>query len=526
MKNTVLNLESILLGKKIVKKRVIFPIFGLLVSLFPQYVWAQPIERINISGATIFSAEIDSLTASYLNQEFELQRLKELTTAITNLYLKQGYITSGAFLPKQEIVEGIVNIYVVEGRLEQIEIEGLKRLKKSYINSHLKAASQGVFNINKLKEALESLQIDPWIENVQGELVSGTSPETSILWLKIKEAPVFKSSFTVNNWASPTIGEVRGVVKLNHQNLLGKRDRAFAQYDVTGGSSTYELKYTIPLNYRGTAISVGYRNGDSKIIEEPFDAVDISAEADSFSVELIQELARSTTTVSRVSLIFERIASNTSLRSEPFSFTSGPQDGRSRLSVFRVKGDWLKRFDLNVLSLRSQLSLGVDLFDVTINENDPDGLFLSWFGQLQWGKALNKEQNIVLITRLVAQLTPNSLLPLEQFSLGGATTVRGYRYNYLFGDNGVVVNLEVAFTLLDDSDWGQFKLIPFFDLGRVWDTDDALRQSLASVGLGIDWQLRESISLRFDFALPLTDVEDRGNSLSDSGISFSLQFNP
>ncbi len=89
-----------------------------------------------------------------------------------------------------------------------------------------------------------------------------------------------------------------------------------------------------------------------------------------------------------------------------------------------------------------------------------------------------------------------------------------------------MVNLEVAFTLLDDSDWGQFKLIPFFDLGRVWDTDDALRQSLASVGLGIDWQLRESISLRFDFALPLTDVENRGNSLSDSGISFSLQFNP
>lgn len=514
----------------LIKQKLTLFSFILLIILFPKQIYAQviPIKCIKIDGSTILTSEIDDLLVTYQHQKVKSQQLQELVTAITNLYLDRGYITSGAFFPEQEIIDGVVIIRVVEGKLEKIEIEGLKRLKKGYIYSRFWEVSQGVFNINKLKKALESIQVDPLIDTIKAELVSGTNSNRSVLLLNIEEAPLFKSGFALNNRASPTIGEVRGIATLSHQNLLGLGDRAFVQYDLTEGFSTYNLNYTLPLNFSGTAISLGYREGESRIIEVPFDDVNIRAEADTIYLRLIQTLLRSPTTESSISLTFDRSTSRTFISEDiPFSFTDGSQNGRFQLSVLRLSGDWLKRSNRSVISLKSQLSFGVDLFDVTLNENDPDGLFFSWLGQVQWAKALSQDQNIVLITRLATQLTTQSLLPFEKFTLGGASTVRGYRQNRAVGDNGLVGTVEVAFSVVEnEAEWGNLKLIPFFDLGRVWNTDGDFSQSLVSLGLSLDWQLRNFLSFRLDFGIPLSDVESHGDSLSDSGVSFSVQFNP
>lgn len=496
------------------------------IGLCPQYTVAKPIQEIRIEGATVFSTqEIDDLIAPYLEQELNQQKLQELTTKLTSLYVENGYITSGAFLPEQEIIDGIVIVEVIEGKLKRVEIEGLKRLKEGYINSYFQELTQSIFNTNKLREALESLQVDPLIEKVQVDLSESNS--SSLLLLEIEEAPVIQSSLTVNNRASPTVGEVRGVARLSHQNLLGLRDRAFVQYDLTEGFSTYEFNYAIPLNYKGTAISLGYRGGESRIIEEPLDDVNIRSETDTFSVKLTQQLARSITTESSVSLIFDMSESRLFiLDDQPFAFPGSPKDGVSKLSVLRLRGDWLKRSDYNIISLSSQVSLGVDLFDATINENAPDGSFFAWRGQIQYAQRLDKDGNIVLISRLATQLASDSLLSFEKFALGGATTVRGYRHNFFLTDNGVVGTVAVAFTVFDDEGWGKFKLIPFVDAGRAWNANGDFAQSLTSAGVGFDWQLRDSLFIGLSIGIPLTDVEDRGDSLSDSGIHFSVQWKP
>lgn len=506
-------------------KKLILGIFIFSISFSPKLVYAQQIKEIKINGATILSEEIESLLTPYRGQNFKLREIKELTARITQLYKSKGHITSGAFFPDQEISEGVIIIQVIEGELEDIEIDGLKRLKDSYINSRFKEVHRGVFDINKLTKALESLQVDPLIGNVQAELAAGTSSSSSILLLEIEESPLIQGSLTINNRASPTVGEVKGIVALSHQNFVGIRDRAFVQYDITEGVSIYEIGYTVPLNYSGTSFSVTYRGGDINIIQEPFDQVDIFSEPETISVKLTQEIAQSLTTTSSISLIFEKVASDIFLGGRPFPFADGSQDGRSRLSVFRLEGILIKRSDNSILSVRSRLSFGADLFDATINENDPDARFLTWLGQFQLARALDDERKIILITRLASQVSTDSLLPLEKFSVGGATTVRGYIQNGFVGDNGVVGTLEIAFTVVDNEDWGNLRLSPFADLGRVWNTDGDFGQTLASVGLGIDWQVTDFLLIELDYGVPLIAVKDRGNSISGDGISFSLRWN-
>ncbi|MGB3650239.1 MAG: ShlB/FhaC/HecB family hemolysin secretion/activation protein, partial [Rivularia sp. (in: cyanobacteria)] len=55
-----------------------------------------------------------------------------------------------------------------------------------------------------------------------------------------------------------------------------------------------------------------------------------------------------------------------------------------------------------------------------------------------------------LLTSINTQLTPDSLLSLERFSIGGVDTVRGYRQNQLVSDNGVLGAVELRIPLTEN----------------------------------------------------------------------------
>jgi hemolysin activation/secretion protein len=72
----------------------------------------------------------------------------------------------------------------------------------------------------------------------------------------------------------------------------------------------------------------------------------------------------------------------------------------------------------------------------------------------------------LLVARIDTQLTPDSLLSLERFSMGGVDTVRGYRQNQLVADNGILGSVEVRVPLTSDP--RVLQLAPFFEIGTAW----------------------------------------------------------
>ncbi|MGB7378833.1 MAG: ShlB/FhaC/HecB family hemolysin secretion/activation protein [Rivularia sp. (in: cyanobacteria)] len=177
----------------------------------------------------------------------------------------------------------------------------------------------------------------------------------------------------------------------------------------------------------------------------------------------------------------------------------------------------------------SQFSIGTGLLDATTNDNPlPDSRFVSWLGQIQRVQRLSKNQ--LLIVQGDLQLTPDSLLPSEQFIIGGGQSLRGYRQNARSGDNGFRLLVEDRITL-DSSEAGLTKLAiaPFFDMGAVWNHPDnpndlANQTFLASLGLGVLWSPIPNLNLRLDYAYPFVDLDDRGENLQDNGLYFNLNY--
>jgi hemolysin activation/secretion protein len=484
------------------------------------------IKKIEVLGNTVLEDEIAKLIQPYENRSVTFEELLELRSAIIQIYINNGYITSGAFLPNnQDLNSGIVQIQVVEGEIKQIEIGGLNRLREGYVRSRLERAISTPLNRQRLEEALQLLQLDPLIEQVNAELVAGSNPGSNILRVSLKEAPAFHAAIGVDNNQSPSIGSVQGSVEVSHDNVLGFGDRLAAQYGRTEGLDFYDINYTIPINARNGALNFRYNNGDSRIIEREFRDIGIRSETQTYSLNFRQPITRTPTREFALSLGLDLRRSQTYILDDrPFSFTEGTEKGESKVTVIRFSQDWVDRGTRRVLAARSQFSLGIDAFDATINNTGTDGRFFSWLGQFQWVQQLSPRN--LLVARIDAQLTPNSLLPLERFSIGGVDTVRGYRQNQLVADNGILGSVEVRIPLASDS--SRLQLAPSFEIGTVWNNRDIDPDpaTIASLGLGLRWQMTPDLSLRLDYGIPLISVSNRGNSLQDNGIYFSVRYQP
>ena len=81
--------------------------------------------EIQVLGSTVFTAEaLAQVTDPYRNREITSEDIEALRVALTLLYVRQGYSTSGALVPDQAIVGGVLAIQIIEGKLGRIDVEG------------------------------------------------------------------------------------------------------------------------------------------------------------------------------------------------------------------------------------------------------------------------------------------------------------------------------------------------------------------------------------------------------------------
>jgi hemolysin activation/secretion protein len=164
------------------------------------------------------------------------------------------------------------------------------------------------------------------------------------------------------------------------------------------------------------------------------------------------------------------------------------------------------------------------VLDATINESDPDSRFFTWQGQGQWVRSLGPDALFLL--RGGAQLSTDSLLTLEQFALGGQSTVRGYRQDQLLTDNGILASAELRFPILREPNSNLLlQIAPFVDFGYGWNNAGATPDPnvLAGIGTGLLLNLDQRLTARFDWGLPLTSVNSDRNTFQENGLYFSVE---
>jgi hemolysin activation/secretion protein len=493
------------------------------------------VREIKITGNTVFSSEkLAEITAPYVNRELTDQDLESLRLALTVYYVNHGYINSGAIIPDQTVMNGIITLHIIEGKLTNIEVAGNRWFRTSYIRNRVNLGGGPPLNIYALQEQLQILQQDDRIQKLNAELKPDVKPGESLLKVQIQEENPLKIVLEFDNYQPPTVSSEGGIgrVTVTDQNLLGFGDIFSFTYGRSSGiNPEIDIYYTIPFTAHDTSLMLYYRKNDFTVIESPFKNLDIVSNADIAGVTLRQPFYRTIHQEFALALTGEYINNRTFLDNEPFSFYPGMENGRAIVTALRFSQEWTYRALAQVIALRSRLSFGIDALGATVHSSGlPDSQFISWLLQAQWAMR-HKFLDMQTILRMDLQLANKPLLAVEQIAVGGRYSVRGYRADLLVRDNGFIASLETRIPLIRNrpyADYLEFAL--FGDFGSAWNTDfpTPSPKSIGSIGPGLRWAASFKSpfvwkpQFEFYWGIPLKKVNTSGSTLQDHGIYFQF----
>ncbi len=495
------------------------------------------VQRFEISGSTVFSAaELAKITAPVTNKSIDFAQLLQVASDITQLYTSKGYINSGAYIPGEQSFgkEGaVVKIAIVEGSVEDIVITGNQRLDPNYIKSRIALGTDKPLKIERLIERLQVLQQDPLIKSLATELIAGRKPGTSIVQIKVTENLPYQAGVTIANNRTPSIGEIQALINVSQTNLTGLGDVLNLSYGRSEASNSWDLNYSLPVNPRNGTVRLQYSTSNSRVIESPFDRLDINGTAQDIALSYRQPLLQTPSQEFALGVTLNRRETNTGyLRSvigNRIGYPSPGADvnGLTRLTSARFFQDYVTRDTQQVFAARSQISLGLNVLNPTINPSSPDGRFLSWRGQAQYVRAL--APNSILLAKVESQLADRPLVPLEQIGFGGQDTVRGYRQDLLLGDNGVLASVEARFPLFSTQDRSQLlQIVPFIDMAWVGNKPGNVPSpgvdTIASTGVGLRYQLGENLNAKLDYGIPFSAIGGSKRTGQEKGFHFSVNY--
>jgi hemolysin activation/secretion protein len=121
------------------------------------------------------------------------------------------------------------------------------------------------------------------------------------------------------------------------------------------------------------------------------------------------------------------------------------------------------------------------------------------------------------------QLASDRLFPLEQMSIGGRYSVRGYRENSLLRDNGIIYQFETRFPLWRSSTgFPSLQFCPFADVGHSWSAKGSIGDvhTLASVGVGLrlNFSPLTNLNVYWGHRLVTNNVFNPHDGLQDEGV--------
>ena len=533
------------------------PAFGVGSAETPLRV---SVKEFCFKGNSVFNNKtLQKILARFVNRDVTSAELEEARQELTLLYVNAGYINSGALLEAQDFKDGIVTFTLVEGRLTEIKVDGNWWFRSWWLRNAIRHSAGNPLNMATLKRGLELLRQDPNIKQINAELMPGGKPGEGILDLKVKEKQPFRFSMEINNHRPPSVGSTIVEIDASMLNLTGHSDPMVLRYGLAhttsegvdqwewSGADNLEGSYQFPITPWKTTLEVHAIRSDSAVVEEAFQALNITSRYTQYGVSLRQPFYESLNNLFAISATADYRKNTSFLLNRPFTLSPGAINGETKVFVLRFALEYVNRTQEHVLALRSTFNFGLDALDATKQpslptssgsqgtKKLPDGQFFAWLGQGQYVQRLFGTDNLAIL-RVNGFLSNNPLPSLEQFSIGGSQSVRGYRENELLRDNGVFGSLEFHVPLWRNKDKNPIlTLAPFFDIGTGWDNVifqgspptggiNRRKDTLASVGVGLIFTPGRYVNaqLYWGYALNREFVAADANNLQDYGVSFSL----
>jgi len=396
------------------------------------------VKRIEIVGNTIIPDEV-LLPIVDIGEETEvtLGVLSLMANEITALYAAQGYLLARAYVPQQELKDGIVKIQVSEGRIGKVEVTGVKNLKEQDFQDRMQLVKEeAILKEQTLEKTLLELN-DLLGVQVRSSLRPGEIPGTSDLVLEVTETRPYTFSFDSDNFGSRFTGPIRFGMTGVFGNLLTLGDQFYFRWTRSNfGQDLFSPSYTVPLNSIGTRFKFAYTFSEHEL-GGSLSALAAGGRTRSWGWEVSHPLKRT-----RTSQMSIRAGLDIKNFENEQQGANSSKDNLVNLSLGlggNFSDDYLGRsfYDLKLQWGLKESDTERDLISRAGGRGD---VFTTNFSLSRFQSA--KVLNSYFILKATGQLNSGRALSAGLTAIGGMGTVRGFPLSEFSGDQGYFLSVE------------------------------------------------------------------------------------
>ncbi len=461
--------------------------------------------------------------ARYAGEYSGLDGLLAAADALEQALVEAGHTFHRVSLPPQTLDGGQVTLKVVQFRLGKVHVEGNRHFGADRVVASVPTLVPGTApNTTDIARSVAVANRHPARE-VTVNLRQGEAPDAVDAVMRVQDRRPWTVFALLNNTGSPDTGRSRVSLGAQHADLFGLDHVLTASATSSpqdfSGVRQYGVSYQLPLYALSGWLSLSWVRSDVDI-GQVAQIADISGSGTFWSATFRQELPR------RGAL---RLAWSVSVQDRDFDnkvnflpplSVAGGNQVRSRPLALRLDGEHVRKGG----SARAYVAFAHNLPGGGHNHERAyaaarAGAKRSW-NALRFGASAAQALggSWEARARIDGQWAGETLIPGEQFGLGGATSVRGFEERAVAGDNGVAASLEVWTPAIRPL--AGLRLLGFVDAG-IKDLErpaagEEARDTLLSAGVGARWQWKDSLSASLDYARVLDQA--RGAS-SDAGNS-------
>ena len=489
------------------------------------------LKEVDIQGVTVFSKdELKVFYQDMLGQEIPLSKIYLIEEKITQKYRQAGYILSRALIPRQRVRDGVVQILVVEGYIDQVNIEGAEKMQPKITKYLDKIVGQKPLKIQDLERYLLLVNDLAGITSQNVLRPSDVTPGASEL-VVVAERKAIDAFLSYDNYGSDYQGPERAAIGANFNSMTGIGEKITAIGMVANPAS--ELKFglislDVPIGSEGLTLNMNAYTSPSEPDDE-LSELDTESQDDEYGISLKYPFVRSR----NLNFNLEGGYRYTYYDVQALDATIV----HDKIPKFFGTGylDFIDAFSgSNIINLT--VKQGVDWWadtekgSLTSSRLEADSKFISFSGEIQRTQYLDKYvPGLSLVLKFLWQYSDEPLYSSEEFSLGGRIIGRGFNDGEIQGDKGIGFTAEFQYLTSEYHDFTT-QLYWFFDSGQVWNLDDVDENTknenpvLESAGVGMRLLWKEFITLHAEIARPTTRIpsdEDDKDPRYYFGVTFT-----
>ncbi len=466
-----------------------------------------------VLGNTVLAPRIvEQAVYGYLGPDKSINDVQSARAALEAAYRSAGYSSVFVDIPEQTVDRGIVRLAVTEGRLDRVRVSGARYFANRRILAELPAAESGkVPHLPDVQNELAALNSETPDLTVTPVLRAGRYPGTVDMELHVQDHYPLHGSFEVNNRYTADTTPLRSNFTLSYGNLWQRGHSASLQYQTApkepDEAKVTALTYVARLRRSGTALA--FYGVDSNSDVATVGTLSVIGRGRIYGVRGIRSLS------SR-----GRYSQNLTLGLDYKDFGEDinlTQDSGLSTAIRYMNWSAIYGFGWTMPKSQSTFTAGVDWGLRGFANSDlefENKRYKARANYLYLVGSAEHTRNVFggaqFDARLSWQYSAAPLVSNEQFTAGGATSVRGYLEAERFGDKGASLNVELRSPSLTAAKRVQnLRVLAFFDAASLAILDplpgQEARFRLESTGAGLRFSGLNGMEAELDWARPLLD---------------------